>query len=258
MKDKFPLLILIVLLAQISLSAQNKYSLAQFGDESVRFIQQPAKWESNDWVKLCLAGGGTILSMIVDQPVRDQILKDRSYYKSFPIEAGRMWGEGYPTAIFAGAFGFHGIIANDPSTKKIAFEIIQTAIYAGAITTFLKVAIGRARPFTDRGSSTIRPISFFDDDFHSLPSGHVTLAFSLSTVLAKNTGSDLLKILAYIPAVLTAVSRVYQDNHWTSDVILGASIGYFVGDWVTRQHVDKESRIQTSSIFPLSVRITLF
>jgi len=196
--------------------------------------------------------------MQADQPIRENVLKDQSYYKSFPIEAGRIWGETYPTALIAGAFGLHGLITDDPSTKKIGFEIVQSAIYAGAITTFLKIAIGRSRPFTNNGSETYHPLTFFDDDYHSLPSGHVTLAFSLSTVLSKNAKSDLLKIIAYLPAVLTAISRVYQDNHWSSDVFLGAAIGYFVGDWVVNLHEEKESPMQISSIFPFSIKIAIF
>ncbi|MHB8907007.1 MAG: phosphatase PAP2 family protein [Melioribacteraceae bacterium] len=257
MRNKFLSAFLIIIFFQSSLFSQNIYNLSQFGDESFRFIKQPLKWESNDWIKLGLFSAGTILLMQADKPIQDALLKDRSYNNSFPIEAGRIWGEVYPTVIIAGAFGLHGLIANDPSSKKIGFEIVQTALYAGAITTFLKFAAGRARPFANKGSATYHPFTIFDDDFHSLPSGHVTLAFSLSTVLSKNAKTDFLKIIAYLPAVLTAVSRVYQNNHWTSDVFIAASIGYFVGDWVTRQHEENDSPVQTSSIFPLVLRIKL-
>lgn len=258
----------LLLIFQSSLFSQNpalrdpvrrdKYNLSQFGDESIQFIKQPAKWESNDWLKLGLVGVGTILIMQADQPIRDNVLRDQGYYKSFPIEAGRIWGEGYPTAIFAAAFGLHGLITNNPSTKKIGFEIVQSAIYAGAITTFLKVAIGRARPFTNKGNTSYSPFSFFNDDFNALPSGHTTLAFSLSTVLSKNAESDFLKVIAYLPAVLTAISRVYQDKHWASDVFLGAAIGYFISDWVANLHEKKESPVQVSSIYPLSIKIAIF
>lgn len=258
MLNKFLSPLLILIFFQSVIISQNVFNLSQFRDESFRFIKQPAKWESNDWLKFGLISAGTILLMQADQPIRENVLRDQSYYKSFPIEAGRIWGEGYPTAILAGAFGLHGIIANDASTKKIGFEIVQSAIYAGTITTLLKIVIGKARPFTNKGDVTFKPFSILDDDFHSLPSGHVTLAFSLSTVLAKNTKSDLLKIIAYIPAVLTAISRVYQDNHWTSDVFLGATIGYFVGNWVVNQHEEKKSSLDTISISPLTIRIAVF
>lgn len=251
-------ILLFMLILQSTIYTQNAFDLTQFKDEAFRFVQQPSKWEGSDWIKLGLISAGTILSMQADQSIRENVLKDQRYYKSFPIEAGRFWGEGIPTLVLAGAFGLHGLASSDKTTKKIGFEIVQSAVYAGAITTLIKVVSGRARPFTNRGDAVYKPFSLFDDDFHSLPSGHVTLAFSLSTVLAKNTNSDLLKIIAYLPAVLTAVSRVYQDNHWTSDVFLGAAIGYYVGDWVTNQHDEKKSGLETTSLFPLAVRIAIF
>lgn len=248
----------LLLVFQSSLFSQNAYNISQFKNETFQFIKQPTKWESNDWLKFGLISAGTILLIQNDQTIRENVLKDQSYYKSFPIEAGRIWGEGYPTAIFAGAFGIYGLLTDDPSTKKIGFEIVQSAMYAGVITTFLKVVVGRARPFTNKGDSKFRPFSFFNDDYHSLPSGHVTLAFSLSTVLSKNSKSDFIRIIAYLPAVLTVVSRVYQDNHWTSDALLGAAIGYCVGDWVTSLHEGKDLPIQISSVFPFNIKIALF
>lgn len=226
--------------------AQNKYNLSQLSDESIKFIKQPFEWEKKDWIKFSAVSIGTILIMNIDQPVRDEYLKNRSYYKSFPIEFGRKWGEIYTTVIFGGTFGLYGIIQDDNSTKRIGYEIFQTAFYSGIITQFLKISIGRARPFTNNGSNFYKPFTFFNDDFHSLPSGHTTLAFALSTILSENAESRFLKIAAFIPAVLTAVSRVYQDNHWTSDVFLGAAVGYFVGEWVHKIH--NENNFSSSSL----------
>jgi len=248
-------IVILIVLAGNSF-AQNNYNLQQFKNESLDFIKQPTKWESNDWLKLGLVGAATFLAMQADQPVRDEFMKDRSFNKSVPIEFGRMWGEAYTPIAIAGAFGLHGLLAKDNSTKKIGYEIIQTTIYAGAITTALKLAFGRARPFTNEGSKSFGKISLFDDSFHSLPSGHATIAFSVSTVLAKNAKSDLVKILCYVPAVLTAVSRVYQDKHWVSDVFLGGVIGYAVGDWITSKHKENEM-IQISSPQQISIVIPL-
>ncbi len=236
MLNKFLLLLLIIPIFKCSITAQNKYNLSQFGSESLQFIKQPTKWESNDWLKLGLISAGTILIMQTDLTVREEFLKDKTYNESFPIEAGRIWGEVYTTVFITGSFGLHGLITNDLSTKKIGFEIVQSAIYAGVITQFLKVAVGRARPLTNRGSATYHQFTLLDDDFHSLPSGHTTLAFSLSTVLSKNSKTDFLKIISYLPAVLTAVSRIYQDKHWVSDVFLGGIIGYFAAEFITDVH----------------------
>jgi len=241
-----------------SLYSQNKYDFSQFYNESFKFVEQPLNWEGSDWLKLGLISAGTILVMQADQPVRDAVLRDQSFNGTVSEQIGRFWGRGYATIFFAGAFGLHGLITDDQSTKKIGFEIIQATLYAGAITQFLKMTLGRARPYTNKGTGNYHPFTLWNDDYHSLPSGDVTLAFSLSTVLSKNSKSDFLKIISYIPAALTIASRLNRDTHWSSDVFLGAAIGYFVGDWVTNLHDEQESKVKISSIFPFSIKISIF
>jgi hypothetical protein len=250
-------LLLLVLAWTSSVPAQNRYDVSQFGNETVKFVKQPLGWEGNDWLRLGLATAGTVLVMQLDQPVRDAMLKDRSYYKSAPIEFGRLWGDTYSAAVVAGGFALHGILADDKSTQKVAFEIAQSALYAGGITTALKLALGRARPFTNRGVSEFQPFTLLDDDFHALPSGHSTLAFALSTVLSRNADSPALKVIAFLPAALTAFSRIYQDYHWTSDCLLGGIIGYAVATWVVDQHDRNESRVSVLSVYPLTIRIVI-
>ena len=257
MRQRIAVTFLLPLLFVSSLHSQNRYNFAQFKDETIDFLKQPSKWEGNDWLKLGLVGAGTFLVMQTDQPIRDAVMKDRSYNQSVPVKFGKLWGETYSTAVAAGVFGLHGVLTDNNSSKKIGFEIAQAALYAGGITTVLKAAIGRARPYTDKGAWTYLPFSILDDGYHSFPSGHTTLAFALSTVLARNTDSGTLKVLLYIPAALTVFSRIYQDYHWASDCVLGAAIGYAAATWVVNVHAEKDGPVKISSIYPLTIRIYL-
>jgi membrane-associated phospholipid phosphatase len=170
-----------------------------------------------------------------------------------------VWGELYmPVLLFSG-FAAHSLLADDIGTRKIAYEIGQASIYAAVATQLLKISIGRARPYVGTGSKDFHPFTTFSFklDYQSLPGGHNAVAFVLSTVLSRNAKPVWLKIVAYVPAVLTFTSRVYQDKHWTSDDFLGAALGYFIADWVVDLHERKESRVQVSSLFPLTISIAL-
>ena len=257
MRHRFLIPFLLTVLSGPFLFCQNEYNLRQFGNESVDFLKQPTKWEGNDWLRLGLVGAGTLLAMQIDQPVHDAVMKDQAYYNSPTVKIGNMWGEIYATAIIGGGFGLHGLLSENNSTKKVGFEILQAACYSGATTTLLKAIVGRARPYTGKGMSRYQPFTILDDGFHSLPSGHTTLAFALSTVLAKNTQSGVLRVLAYLPAAMTLFARVEQDYHWTSDCLLSAVIGYAVASWVTDLHDQKDSPVRLSSIYPLSIKINL-
>ena len=253
----FPLLLIIIF--ESSLFGQLKYNFSQFGNETVDFIKQPTKWEGSDWLKIGLISAGTFLIMeTADQPIRDAVLKDQRYYKSVPIEFGRMWGDLYAPVVLFGGFAIHSLLTDDIGTRKIAYEIGQASLYAGAITYILKLAIGRARPYVNEGSTSFHPFSsIVSADNQSLPGGHNTAAFVLSTVLSRNAKPVWLKVLAYLPAALTFVSRVYQDKHWTSDDFLGAALGYFIATWVVDQHENNKSIVEISSTYPLSITIAL-
>jgi hypothetical protein len=235
----------------------NKYNFSQFGNETWSFIKQPTKWDGGDWLKVGVLGAGSFLLIVtVDQPARDFTFKDRSYLYSVPIEGGRMYGELYSPFVFFGGFAIHYLLTDNISSRKIAYEIGQASFYTGAITYILKTVLGRARPYMNEGISSYHPFSFRDDN-HSFPGGHTATAFVISTVLSRNAGPTWLKVLAYLPAVITPFSRVYEDQHWVSSCFFGGVIGYFIADWVVDLHEQNESRVHITSVFPLTISVTL-
>ncbi len=225
-------------------TAQNNYDLKQFGEETVEFIKAPLSWDAGDFLTLGVIAAGTYALMYADQDINQMMRKDTSFAKSFPMEFGRYWGEPVTSVVSSAALLIHGYATNDETTKKIGFEIGQSFLYTIAVTEVLKITIGRARPYTGNNPFTFDMFSFRESNW-SMPSGHTSIAFSLSTVLAANTNSTFLKILAFTPAFITAVSRVYQNHHWTSDVFLGAFVGYFIGKFVTDLHQENEKNPTT-------------
>ncbi len=241
-------------------SAQEQYDLSRFQDETVDFVKLPLTWEGGDWLKFGVLAGGTFLTMrTVDQPVRNAVIRGgQQDYNSVPIEGGRIYGELYTPALCFTGYALYSIAADDQGARKIAYEIVQSTLYAGAITFGLKVAVGRARPYTDEGVSSFHPFSSLtNDEDHSFPSGHCAVAFALSTVLSRNAGPAWLKVLAYAPAILTPVSRVYQDQHWVSSTLFGGILGYAVATWAVDRHEEGDGKVQLESIYPFRIRIAL-
>ncbi|MCL4547109.1 MAG: phosphatase PAP2 family protein [Bacteroidetes bacterium] len=259
MKLKIYLSLLLIIIGGSSLVGQQQYTFSQFWNETGDFVKQPTKWDGIDYVKIGVMSFLTYeIMMNYDQPIRDAVLKDQRYYKSFPIEFGRIWGEIYSPIVLFSGFAAYSLLTDDIGTRKIAYEIGQASLYAGALSFLLKLAIGRSRPYLNEGTHSFSPFSsILNQDNKSLPSGHSTVAFILSTVLSRNVKSPVFKVLAYLPAVLTLVSRVYQDQHWASDTFAGAALGYFVATWVVDQHENNKSIVEVSSVYPLFIRIPL-
>lgn len=215
-------------------------------EDGKQLIQSPSKWETSDWLKFSAVIGGTALLSTIDEKAQDLAYRNPDYSQSFPMKLGKWYGEPLITGAFASGFYVYGLIAKDEPTRRIGLEVAESFAYAGLITTVLKVAIGRERPYTHKGRYSFlpftRPLSPGANEHFSLPSGHSTVAFSLATVLASHTNNYLLKTVIYTPAVLTTVSRVYQDQHWVSDVFMGAAIGYFVGSFIVDHHASKDEK----------------
>jgi len=102
-------------------------------------------------------------------------------------------------------------------------DLIKAVGATIAVTTFYKYLIGRTRPNEyDNGYLLFNPFYDFNS---SMPSGHATAAFAFATVIDEYYPEQ--GDLAYTLASMVALSRIYLDRHWTTDVLTGAVIGHF-------------------------------
>lgn len=238
MKKYFLSLFLIIFSFQL-IYAQNDYNFKTFGKDSEKFIHQPVKWSAKDGLILLGISGLTYSSMFFDNDIQSIALQNDQYKNTFLVELGRLWGEGWLSPSLGSLIYISGLANENSHNKKIGYEILSSSVYTGLITMILKFGFGRERPTHNSNQYSFYPLSLQGSNFLSLNSGHTALAFSTSTILAKNTDNNFLKVAFYFPAFLTAFSRVYQNHHWLSDVILGGFIGYFVADFVAKIHMTK-------------------
>ena len=113
--------------------------------------------------------------------------------------------------------------------KNEKLQLTAEASIKSAITTFifvetLKQTFGRARPYMELGAFTSKPFPIRNDDYKSMPSGHASIAFAIFTPFAENYSRWI-----YVIPIAVAFGRVYQNQHWVSDVIAGGSIGFLSG-----------------------------
>jgi len=222
------------------------YGLRQFEHETFLFIKAPARWRGNDWLRTGLVIALTISIMPFDQTIYNSIAVQQYRYYNIPVVSGRVYGEWYAIGAVTSFFAGYGILAHNTKAKKIAIELFQSGIYSEIITEKLIVGIGRAKPYENKGPFTYHPFTFLRG-YNSIPSVYTTSAFALSTIMFRHTNSTLLKILAFLPAGLTFLSRIYEGQNWASDNFLGAAIGFSTGMWVVTLHEGKNHKINIPS-----------
>lgn len=133
----------------------------------------------------------------------------------------------------------------------VGVTLTEGVVLAAGLNGLLKGFSGRALP----NAKSTEPGEFsFGRGFHdnngsfvSFPSGHTAASFAAAAVIA-NAAHDwnpsaarVIEPAAYTMATLVAVSRLYQNVHWASDLPLGAAIGIWSGRTAVglqRQHPD--------------------
>lgn len=143
------------------------------------------------------------------------------------------------------ALGTYGLIFKDEKLKNTTLLATQALITAGAVGTVIKTLTGRDRPSYYGKDETASPTFQGPGEksySSSFPSGHTFSAFAVATVYATEyKDKPFVPILAYSAASLVGLSRISENKHWTTDVLVGAVLGYLSG----KQAVNNYHFLQT-------------
>ncbi len=224
-------------------------------DDIKQQVTSPFRATKNDWLKIgafAVATTGAIL--FADKPVYRlavQIRKNKSVVSAstYVTNFGGLY-EVYSLA----ALEAYGLIFKKDKEQTTTLLATQAYITAAAIETVLKYLTARQRPsyynpVTGLNNHTFHgPFYHFlksDNNFYeSFPSGHTTVAFAAATVFAMEyKETPIVPIIAYSAATAIGLSRIVQNQHWISDVMVGAALGFLSGRQVANNY-HRYSKIQ--------------
>ena len=136
-----------------------------------------------------------------------------------------------------------GRVAHWRNVADLGLHGTEAVALSGAATALIKGLAGRARPYVslDTNASDFRLARGFNrGGYQSFPSGHTSAAFAAASVVTSESQrwwphqTWLVAPAMYGGATLVGLSRMYNNAHWASDVVLGAAIGTFSGIKVVR------------------------
>ncbi|BDU50104.1 phosphatase PAP2 family protein [Haliovirga abyssi] len=174
--------------------------------------------------KLVYTSGGVLAgSFLLDETIRRVVKKNKNSFSDNYFETMNIFGGDYAILLLMGTYG-SSILTQDEKLRKTSFTSIESLTVAGTLTLGVKMLLGRARPYMDKGAFEFKSILNFGTDYWAFPSGHSTVAWAIFTPYAE----EYSKWIYIIPASVS-LARVYKDRHWSSDVIAGGLIGFSVG-----------------------------
>ncbi|MEM4630524.1 MAG: phosphatase PAP2 family protein, partial [Candidatus Diapherotrites archaeon] len=107
--------------------------------------------------------------------------------------------------------------------EKKSFVLTTLILFASALSSVIKPLVGRLRPSLEE----FRVINFDNEGIYAMPSGHSTIAGSITSYFSKSNfkkDSWLFLMLFFV-----MLSRVYLGAHYLLDVLIGASLGLAIG-----------------------------
>ena len=221
------------------------------------YFTAPLHFSAGEWIAVGTAIAGTALVSRLDQSAR-AFQHDRHSQTADEIAGmGRAYGHTPVAVALSGGLYLGGLVSGNGNIRSTGLMVFEAIALGGITTTVLKSVAGRSRPFLEEGAYAFHgPQSA--NEMLSFPSGHSTVAFAVSSVLAGRVKNTYATIAFYSLAAITALSRVYNDEHWLSDNVFGAAIGAVSGLAVVRMHEGSSGNTSFHFIpLPGGVRVEL-
>jgi membrane-associated phospholipid phosphatase len=242
----FVVLISSIIFSQIEENAEKDFG--KFFEVGGDVLTAPKDFESDDWINLSASIGVSGLALLVDKEVKEFSQSNKTEFLSTIFKIDDYYHSELMAASIVALYGY-ALIDKNKEVRNLSLRLAEATVYGSLVNMSIKFIGGRSRPFY-----TDTPFEFnpFKTNFEqtSFPSGHSTLAFAYSTVMAKEYQNFFWKFGWYSIAVLTAYARVYNNEHWFSDIIFGSAIGFFVGEFVNNHSTNQKTELNTELIVP--------
>ncbi len=166
--------------------------------------------------------------------------------------SGRLSNVGalYTVVPVTASFYAVGLFTDNAKARETGLLGAQALVDGVIVFEALKLTTGRERPLESDGHG-----HFFRGG-NSFPSGHTMESFALASVIAHESRSKKVAVLAYGLAGLVSASRFSGRKHFASDIVAPAAIGWFVGAYVfnTHQNASRQQRFPIKAILSPEVR----
>ena len=183
--------------------------------------QNQSQGHAIQWWEVAAVVGAVGLASLADRGVDIWIQDHRSSSSDDLAAAFRNGGQ--PAVVFGvgGGIALAGVISGHDGLRRSGERVLASTAVAGLTSAAIKISVGRLRPSDTDNPYIFKPFSGND----AFPSGHATLAFALATSLSDEIHNPWVSVILYTGAAGTAWSRLNDQRHWLSDVLMGSAIG---------------------------------
>lgn len=219
--------------------------------DSRDIIISPYRWNKYQWIAFSGVVVVTGLLYTQDAYIQKVVEKNQTPFWNSASKYGleRLGSGLYSLPALGLLYGAGAIVKNDKA-RYTALKGVEAYLLANIADDIMKQLTQRHRPYKDNPPNP----NIWDGPFtltinSSFPSGHSTNIFAIATVIATSYSNTIwVPIVCYSLAGLTAASRVYQNDHWFSDIFVGSALGFALGRTIMNNHIKKLKVLPISHI----------
>lgn len=210
----------------------------------------PAMITGGDLARLGAFGVLTLGAYHIDGRTRVALRGDGEHHGiNYVLEqAGDIYSYGGAVGVGAGMW-VGGLMSGNRTVATTGLRALEAIFAAGVVAKGIKGVAGRARPSIAPDDPSDfewgRGFGVIDGVHESFPSGHATITFAFAAAVTGEVARSApqharkVAVATYGLAALTSYSRLSADEHWLSDITLGAGVGMVAGWAVTRWHATR-------------------
>ncbi len=200
-----------------------------------RFVSAPSRWGGGEWLTAGLFAAGVGGLFLIDEDIQDWWQHDvRGDLTDNLASTFEPLGHNKNTFAGAAALAGFGMLIDNHKAQETGLLAMQAILLTAPLVEALKLTGGRHRPNHSPNDAHVWDGPAWSQEQKSFASGHAAYAFTAATVIANQYKDNwLVPVGAYSVAGLTALSRVNDNKHWVSDIVVGAALGWGIGTIVT-------------------------
>ena len=165
-------------------------------------------------------------------------------------------GNGEYQFIGSALFTASGLLLHNETALKTGSNIAEAILSTGLFVQLLKRITGRESPIvsTENGGEwdlfpSIKEYQKHQPEFYSFPSGHLSTATAIFTVIANNYPNvKWIRPVGYSLLGILGMSLVDRGMHWYSDLPLAYFLGYSFGNIIAPVENNSGNNISKSSL----------
>lgn len=228
--------------------------------KAILFVyKRPFTWKKKEWATFGGVAAAAVGASFLDEPINEFFEKNQSKVLDPFADFGDFMGQPEYQGPFLLGFWGLGLATRNEWIRETSTMMAASMAASGLIQSFSKEAAGRARPSRGTGNTDFKP--FGGKNYHSFPSGHTMLALSSAWIMARQVEPMALKVTFYAIPTIVGWSRLYDNAHWFSDILLGSALGIATAEAVIQyyKNIRKDSDSQAGlTILPNQNGLSLF